>query len=526
VNLHSIGKIVTTVEQQLQDAQNELNAFRAAAVQHAIVLITNTSGRITFVNDKFCELSKFSREELLGKDVRIVNSGYHPKEFIRELWTTLSAGRLWQGKFRNRAKTGGSFWVDMTICPQLGPDGKPSQYLALGTDISEYATLRKTSAAFEAVMQTATDHLFFKDRNSRFVRASHALLRHFGVKKIDEIRGKTDLDFFDEEHALAAAQDEKEIVRSGEPMMDKEEKEIHTNGTITWARTSKMPWYDQEGKLIGIMGASRDISDLKQAQKEAADWEARFHFLLNALPIGISWAQITDDGRRRVKLINDEYLRICGVTREQASQWDTFRLITHPDDLPRQDALSFQVAQGKTDHYSMEKRYVRPNGETVWVQFGYRMRNSDDGSFEDLYMAIDLSAYKTQEEQLRMSELLLIATGELSKAGVWIVELPNRAMHWSKDIYAVLGASSDYEPTLEGIIEFHAPECRKAVRQAFETCIREGTPFSLESEVITAKGDRLRVRMLGQSDIVDDHPRCIFGAIQDVTAVKTNGRIA
>ena len=505
---------MATIEHQLQEAQSELAALRAAVFPHALVVITDVSGRITYVNDNFCAVSKFSREDLIGKEMRIVNSGHHPKEFIRELWTTISSGQVWRGEFRNRAKNGVAFWVDTTISPQLDKDGKPSRFLSIGTDITEYATLRKTSAAFETVMATATDYIFFKDRNSRFVRASHALLRHFGVRRLEEIRGKTDLDFFDEKHALAAAQDEKAIIRSGEPMLNKEEKEIHTDGTVTWALTSKMPWYDKDGCLIGVMGVSRDITAVKQARRDAALWKARFDFLLETLPIGISWALNGDDGRRRVKLINDEYLRICGLTREEANQWDSFRLITHPDDLERQDAFSFQVAQGKIDRYSMEKRYLRPGGEPSWVLFCYRMRNSDDGSFEDLYTSVDITERKGLEEKLRMSELLLDAAGEISGVGVWIVELPNRAMHWTRQVYAINEAPWDDEPTLDGFIGFHTPECREIFRQAFEACVRDGTPFNLELDMITGGGHRVRVQTKGQLDLCEGRPRCVFGATQ------------
>lgn len=122
--------------EQIKRAFLELRNIKFALDQSAIVAITDRKGVITYVNDKFCEISKYSREELVGQTHRIINSGYHSREYFKEMWKTIGAGKIWEGQFKNKAKDGSYYWVETTIVPFLGPDGKPEKYISIRTDIT------------------------------------------------------------------------------------------------------------------------------------------------------------------------------------------------------------------------------------------------------------------------------------------------------------------------------------------------------------------------------------------------------
>ena len=121
----------------LESATRELRNIRYALDKSAIVAITDRAGMIIHVNDKFCEISKYSKEALLGQNHRIINSGHHGREFFIDLWKTIESGKIWEGEIRNRAKDGTYYWVYTTIVPFLDPNGKPYQYVSIRYEITQ-----------------------------------------------------------------------------------------------------------------------------------------------------------------------------------------------------------------------------------------------------------------------------------------------------------------------------------------------------------------------------------------------------
>ena len=164
-NFSGVLRMITDIsdrkqaEAELRQTLQELEFEKFALDQSAIVSNTNEFGIITYVNDQFCELFKYSREELIGKTHRLVNSGYHPADFFKQLWSTIRQGKVWRGEMKNQAKDGTLFWLDTTIVPFLNSSGEPHQYVAIRKDITQRKHAEEAVRLSESQLRTKNQEL-------------------------------------------------------------------------------------------------------------------------------------------------------------------------------------------------------------------------------------------------------------------------------------------------------------------------------------------------------------------------------
>jgi PAS domain S-box-containing protein len=285
------------------------------AARDGILILDAGTGKVVDANPFLTEIMGFSHKEFLGKTVWelgffkdiVANQAkfeeLQKKEYIRyeDLPLKTSDGRRIHVEFVsnvylvNRQKVIQCNIRDMTARKQAEESLHYEQILMV------------------TLMDNLPDAIYFKDAASRFLRVNRAHSRKFGMSDPAQLVGKSDTDFFTREHSRQALADEQEIIRTGRPLLNLEEKETWMDGTVSWVLTTKLPLRDATGRIIGTCGISRDITERKRAEEALRESQALYHSLAEQLPIGV----FRKDREGCFVLVNPEFCRLKGMKAEE-----------------------------------------------------------------------------------------------------------------------------------------------------------------------------------------------------------------
>lgn len=259
------------IKKRLIASDTNLKDITAALDEHSIVAITDPKGKITFVNDKFIEISKYLEAELIGEDHRILNSGFHSKEFFKNLWASISSGKVWKGEIQNRAKDGTLYWVDTTIVPFLNRKGKPYQYVSIRTDIT---ARKKAKADLRNSLKAVSDIKFALDQSSIIAFTDEKGRITSVNEKFCQISKYTLEELIGQDHRILNSGYHtpvffKELWRTiGQGNVWKGEiRNKAKDGSYYWVDTTIVPFLNDMGKPYQYLAIRNDITERKKTEE-------------------------------------------------------------------------------------------------------------------------------------------------------------------------------------------------------------------------------------------------------------------
>jgi PAS domain S-box-containing protein len=494
-----------TTEGIAQATLDSLQFQRYALDRSAIVTITDRHGTIIYVNDKFCEISQYSATELLGKTHRVVNSGYHPQEFFRDLWAVISSGQVWSGEIKNRAKDGSYYWVTTTIVPFLDESGQPFQYLSIRFDITSRKqaeeSVRQNELKFRAIFDNTFQLMGLLDPVGIVIEINRTALAAIAVT-LDDVVGQT---FWTTpwwtHYPDVQVQLQQSIGQAATGQLVRfEAPSVLADGTRFWVDFSLSPIFDDTGKVVMLIPEGRDITERKQLERD------RERFLAIA-----SELQLILGSNGYFQWVSPMFESKLGWTTEEMTsrQWIQF---LHPDDIAPSVTEETSVFDGK-ELIAFENRYRHKDGSYRWFSWNAQ----PDPEKQVIYaVAVDITDRKAAAQKIQeQAALLNIATD-----AIIVRDLDSQIQFWNNSAESIYGWTAAEAIGIRAERLF-CPDIPLEAVGAFNTVQQQGA-WQGELRKLTKTGQEVIVE--SRWTLVRDeagNPRSILSVDTDITEKKS-----
>lgn len=428
----------------LESSQKETVDYKYALDESSIVAITDQKGIIIHVNDNFCNISRYSRQELIGQDHRIINSNYHSKDYIRSLWVTIANGKIWRGELRNKAKDGTIYWVDTTIVPFLNEQGKPYQYVAIRADITERKRVEET---LQASIKEISNYKHALDKSSivaitnqkgiiTYVNENFCNISKYSQ---DELIGQDHRIINSKYHPKEFIQGLWKTIASGE-IWKGELRNKAKDESIYWVDTTIVPFLDELGKPFQYVAIRTDITDRKRIEEENSKGEIRFRDTLDKMLegvqiVGFDW---------RYLYVNHSFTLHAKYTKKELLGYTVMEKF--PGIENTEIFKTYQRCFQERIIIHLENEFVFPDGSVGWFELSFQP--IPEGIF---ILSVDITERKNSELAIaelnkRLEQKVKERTLQLEAVNK---ELESFSYSISHDLRAPLRAIHGYAKMLE-----------------------------------------------------------------------------
>ncbi|MEM9688679.1 MAG: PAS domain S-box protein, partial [Pseudomonadota bacterium] len=531
---------------KIAEQRGDLDNLKRAIDSHTLYTVADLQGRIVDVNDDFCKLSGYSRDELIGQPHSILNSGYHPHEFWRTMWRTIASGKAWREQVCNKAKDGSLYWVDSTNVPQLDKQGRIEGYISWRFDITEqkHAERQAEEAARElegakheidaaheelqSILDGIPGLVFYKDDGNNIIDCNASAAKYVGRPR-EDIRGRPTKEFFTKEEAAFHLGDDLEVIRSGKPKLGNVREYDLAGGTHVHMRLDKVPLIGENGQPDRVVLIATDVTDMQNAKEQARRAEERLNSALANSNTGLwDWDVTTGE-----TYFNDTWYEQIGYEPgELPMTADTWAQLVHPDDL--NDAMADIRAHfdGKTQIYRNEHRLRRKDGKWQWIRDVGKVvdRDHDGNPIRMVGVHIDIQALRDAVAQtesfnreLRESQERFELALEGSRDAIFDWDIPAGRIHLSPRWRELLD-----DPALDLVASrtsmlghIASLDIHRVKRALTRFIVSKNAKFELEFQMMTLDGKAIWV-LLRAAAVRDDKGKAtrLSGSIADITSMK------
>ena len=491
---------------------------RAWELSQSVLVVTDPSGNIEYVNPSFERVTGYAAADVLGKNPRILKAGNQGPEVYADLWRTISAGGTWAGRLQNRRKDGSFYWESLTIAPVCDGEGRILHYIAVKKDVTAEEELQMANEKRYAMTLEAVDDAVW-DWNLVTGAA-------FFSPKYYSMLGYADGEFPATYESWRSLVHPEDLARTeGELLRNIESGKGYGADIRMRSKSGEWIWisargniveHDARGKALRMLGTHTNISGRKQAEEALLKSYAEFRAMFETASVGM--AQCDPETGQWLRVNG----KMCQITGYSPAEMLGMKVpdITHPEDRQK-DAEEFRrVVVGEAPDYRMEKRYLRKDGTVIWVNVNMTViRNADGNPVRTMAAIEDITDRKNIEEALRESERSLNEAQRIAQIGSYVTDIASGIWVASPTLYDIFGMDSSYVTNIENWGKLMAPGFEQEIIDYYYQVIKERGKFNKEYQVLRPRDSRaIWVSAQGEFTFdADGTPLFLKGTIQDIT---------
>ncbi len=516
-----------TAQKETFSFVNTFQSYQKSINACSIVSITDKSGKIIFANDLFCQYSKYTTEELIGKDHRIINSGYHPKELFIDLWNTIKTGNIWRGEIKNKAKDGSYYWVDTVITPIVNDENEIIQYLSIRnviTEKKEYERELSLTLAFnKGILGSVTSGIIVVSQDGTIISTNQVWNEYIKYSEtgllVKAVLGNNYINILEE--MVSRGNTNAVKVLSGLRDVLNQEREIF-EFEYCIPILDKKHWFTvsityMEGTEQHAVVRIDNLTAVKNIEIALEKSKFSYRNLLE----NMNDAFMVDDIDGKITFANDQFCRFFGINRKdlETLQLEDYVAPEFHKVLRRRHEL--RIAGEKVPDM-FEYIGMRKDGKKLWLEVKVKSIIENDIAIGTQSVIRDITERKETENKLRKNEQKLKQAQEAASLGSWDLDFATGKTTWSDDALRILGIPEGYNKLSYDIfISLVHADDQEYVIKIFEKAQKELKSVSFNNRIIKNDGTtrHLFSKIQFEFDLLGK-PIGLFGIYQDITEIK------